>query len=214
MRKVIFTAALLSTVASIAIAQEAPYSQTLDEQAARVRSGQPAVPMANPPSSVPDKMARKPISTEWPATSGGTVSSSGYSETPVTPVARDGEIIQSQGSDAIPALPLTVFTSRSVKYVTGGVGDEELAQLKSIENDFNMRLLIARTEGNYIGDATVRILDSSGAEVIAIGDAGPYVYASLMPGTYTVEVTTADGMSKRVTTKVPQAPGSKAVVRF
>jgi hypothetical protein len=211
MRKVIFTAALLSTVTSIAIAQEAPYSQTLDEQAQRVQNGQPAVPMANSP--VPNKMERKPMTNEWPA-SASSMSSTGYSSTPVTPVARDGEIIQSEGANAIPALPLTVFTSRSVKYVTGGVGDEELAQLKSIENDFNMRLLIARVQGNYIGDATVRILDSSGAEVIAIGDAGPYVYASLMPGTYTIEVTTADGMSKRITTKVPHAAGSKAVVRF
>lgn len=157
---------------------------------------------------------RKPMANEWPASASSSVTSSGYSINPVVPVARDGEIIQSEGGDAIPALPLTVFTSKSVKYVTGGVGDEEMAQLKSIENDFNMRVLIAQVDGHYIGDTTVRITDAQGAEVLTVGDAGPYFYASVMPGTYNVEVMTADGRSQKITTKVPHAVGAKAVVRF
>ena len=53
---------------------------------------------------------------------------------PTTFRARDGEVIDSIGSDAIPALPLTVMSNGTMKYVTGGVGDEEVAQLKSLES--------------------------------------------------------------------------------
>lgn len=153
--------------------------------------------------------------TEWPATASQPVAQeTSPAPAPMVYRARDGEIIDSVGSDAIPALPLTVMSNGTMKYVTGGIGDEELAQLKSMENDFNVQMLIAGMHGSFIGDVTVRVIDTKDTVLFTVDNAGPYFYVHLPAGDYVFEVTTPGGNMKSLKIVAPATVAIKPVVRF
>lgn len=152
--------------------------------------------------------------TEWPASASAPAAAAQTLTAPVImPKARDGEIIDSVGSGAIDAQPLTVMSNGTMKYVTGGIGDEETAQLKSLESTFNIQMLIAGTDGHFIGDALVKVVDTKDTVLFTVENAGPYFYLSLPAGDYMVEVTTGGAM-KSVKVKAPASGAIKPVVRF
>ena len=74
-----------------------------------------------------------------------------------------------------------------VKYVTGGVGSEEVDRLKSMEGDFNLKLVFANTSGEYLSDVKVTIVDASGREVLDATAEGPILMAKLPSGGYRVD---------------------------
>ena len=106
--------------------------------------------------------------------------------------------IDSVGEGAIPALPLDVQTSNGVTYINGGVGDEEVAELKAKAKEFNLQVLLNAPKGEFISGVTLNILDSTGAQLVSISDAGPYVYARLPAGTYTLEATDVGNAVKKI----------------
>lgn len=95
--------------------------------------------------------------------------------------------IPAMGGDAIPALPLEVQSSNGVNYLNGGIGDEELQSLKSQAGQYNLHIMLSARNGEYISDVTFKIMDAKGATLVSINDAGPYIYAHLAPGHYTLE---------------------------
>ncbi|NBX02941.1 MAG: carboxypeptidase regulatory-like domain-containing protein [Alphaproteobacteria bacterium] len=105
----------------------------------------------------------------------------------------------------IPTLPLEVMQAGDVRFINGGVSDEELAQLKETNGDYNLHLLISGVGGEYVGDVTVRIYSGS-TPVVAVADAGPYLYVALKPGNYNV-VATSGGKDQKFKVSVP-AKGS------
>jgi hypothetical protein len=197
----------VTTVASAALAQEAPYSQTLDEQLQRVQSGQPAVPYVGQQHS--GASPSQPQAQSAAPAAGGNMMSAAM------PVAPDGERIDSIGGGAIPPLPLELQTAPSgVQYLTGGIGDEELAQLKSVEANYNLQLLIASKKGLYMSGLNLRLLNDKDSELVATGGVGPYFYTLLHPGTYKVEVTSAQGVTQTAKVTVPTQGATKPVIRF
>jgi hypothetical protein len=210
-------ALLVSASMNVAIAQEAPNSQTLEEQMQRVESGKPAVPATwnHGQSSAPAAghatpqapMATPVMPVIEPATPVGY-----YTSRPS--VAPDGEVFDSRGGDAIPALPLEIRTVGDIRYITGGVGDEEKAQLAMVENDYNMRLLITGNAGAFISGAMVRIMDKDNRILLSTDGAGPYLYAFMPAGTYTFEVTAPEGGIKTAKVTVPATGFVKPVMRF
>ncbi len=132
------------------------------------------------------------------------------------PVARNGEIIDSVGSGATEAILPGVQTSNGISYITGGVGDEELAEMNAQAGNFNVRILIAARSGEYMSEVGIRITDKQNAEVLKVDSAGPLFYASLPAGTYTVEAATESGVTQKATitapAKIPAA--GKIVIRF
>lgn len=186
----------------MAIAQDAPYSQTLDEQLMRVRAGKPAVPKTNP-AAVPETA---------PAPAAGMQEAAPIITPPVAP---DGEIIQSQGGGAIPALPLQAYKTQSgIQYITGGIGDEELAQLKSVEQYYNVQILIAAISGAYVSGVSVRIKDAAGNEILSVPEAGPYLYTHLAAGSYTMSLTNPLGAVQQGSFTVKEQGAVKPTVRF
>lgn len=226
MRIAVLSAVLMLGVSSLAFAQEAPYSQTLDEQLMRVQEGKTPVPMmkeanravgdeAPAPATEP---ARKPMAKrEWPGESSATpaATSSSHSDAAST-VFRDrhGDMIDSGGSGAIPALPLSVMEQGGVKYLTGGIGDEEKDQLRSMAGDFNVRVLLTSTNGEFISEAIVRVLDAGNTAVVTAQNAGPYFYVNLPPGSYKIEITSKQGGIKTISVKAPAKGSSQQQVRF
>ncbi len=131
------------------------------------------------------------------------------------PVARDGEIIDSVGSGATDPVLTSVQTSDGISYITGGIGDEELAALKAQEDNYNAHLLLATVSGEYMGDVALSFTDKGGNEVLKVDSAGPLFYVNLPAGAYNVEATSRSGaVQKAKLTVGAKASKGKVVIRF
>ena len=125
-----------------------------------------------------------------------------------------GNTIDSVGNGAIPALPLEEQVSNGVSFINGGIGDEELAELKNKAGEFNLHVMLSAPKGEYISDVSLRILDSAGATLVSVDDAGPYFYAHMNAGHYTLETTNANGEKKAIKLAVPEKGTLKEHVVF
>lgn len=84
----------------------------------------------------------------------------------------------------------------NVKYMSGGVGLEERNAMESQSaKGYDLKLVFAITPGNYLSDIEVKINDQAGKPVISAQSNGPWFYADLPKGNYTV-VATSDGVRK------------------
>lgn len=103
-----------------------------------------------------------------------------------------------------PSSSLQVQTAQGIRYMSGGIGESERAEMEAWASQFNLRLLFAiRDSGNYLADVGVRILDPSGAVVLSAESRGPWFFVQLPADVYTVEVS-AQGQSQRQTAHVGQ----------
>ncbi len=86
--------------------------------------------------------------------------------------------------------------SPNVKYMTGGVGIEERQAMQAqAAKGYDLKLEFSVPKGNYLSSVEVKINDSSGKSVISAEANGPWFYADLPKGTYTV-VATHEGVQK------------------
>jgi hypothetical protein len=89
-------------------------------------------------------------------------------------------------------------TQGSVSYVSGGVGQDEVCQMKGLQGGYNLHLLFAETPMNqFLADIPVRIVDHNGATVLDTRTQGPYLYAHLAPGTYKIVAENGDRIQSR-----------------
>ncbi len=90
---------------------------------------------------------------------------------------------------------------RGIRYASGGVGESERAELNALSGQFNLRLLFAmQGSGDYLADTKVIIVDKRGETVLSAASNGPWFYAQLPPGTYTVEISTPDQTQRQPVT--------------
>ena len=82
-----------------------------------------------------------------------------------------------------------VHTPSGIAYVTGGVGSESANLLKSMEKNFNLKLVLTNTSGAYLSDVKVTIFDASGQVVLDATSEGPLLMAKLPAGGYRVDAT-------------------------
>ena len=76
-----------------------------------------------------------------------------------------------------------------VRYVSGGVGDTDLARITALERDYSLKLIFTAIEGNYLADVGVKVTDGKGQPVIAAVSDGPVFLARLPAGSYNVAAT-------------------------
>jgi len=95
----------------------------------------------------------------------------------------------SRGSGAIPALPLEIMKSGTIRYINGGISDEELTQVKAQANHYNMHIMLSAPQGEYISNVRLRVLAEDASTLLDVAEAGPYLYAQLPAGKYTLETT-------------------------
>ena len=80
-------------------------------------------------------------------------------------------------------------TQNGITFISGGVGDDSQQAMLAVKQDYNLRMLFAREgTGEYFASLPVRISDTAGNPVLSATSAGPFFYARLQPGRYTVEV--------------------------
>ena len=91
-----------------------------------------------------------------------------------------------------PAPPLMVKDYEGIPYVSGGIGLDEREAMSEIASEYNLKIVFALKEGNYLADASVLIKNAQGRTVLdAVADA-PWFYAKLPAGNYTVTATIAE----------------------
>ena len=94
----------------------------------------------------------------------------------------------------VAAEPVRGTANSGVAFVSGGASDEELASLRTERGQYSFWLTTAaRGSGAYLADVVVRITNASGKAVLEHTMAGPWLYAALPAGRYTVAATVAQG---------------------
>ena len=171
-----------------------PYSGYPEPPSMQAAPAQPYPPPARPPASASDApfelYSRSPDAAPAPYP-------------PAQPYAVPGEGVDPDNNSATastypdtsantPSL-LRIENSRGIRYVSGGIGEGERAELEALSEQFNLRILFAvHGSGNYLADVRLRILDPSGAPVLDVVSEGPWFLAALPPGDYTVEARTPE----------------------
>jgi hypothetical protein len=105
-----------------------------------------------------------------------------------------------------------VQTADGVRYVSGGVGDEEEAAIKEIGKDFDLRITLATTSGEYLGGGNLEFRDPSGKKVLHAQAQGPLFFAQLPTGRYTVRAICSGAKSESRTFEVKE--GRQTQVAF
>ena len=76
-----------------------------------------------------------------------------------------------------------------VPYVSGGVGADSREELLAKEKDYNLKIVVAATSGDYLADVQIVIDSARNERVLDATMEGPILLAILAPGTYTVKAT-------------------------
>lgn len=86
---------------------------------------------------------------------------------------------------------LVARTDHGISYVSGGVGDEERAQMVAVRKNYNLALGFAtKKTGEYLTDVAVTLKDKHTNTVFDSTALGPLVYLKLPPGQYQVTTKT------------------------
>ncbi|MBN1473182.1 MAG: hypothetical protein JW914_01075 [Syntrophaceae bacterium] len=75
---------------------------------------------------------------------------------------------------------------KGISYISGGIGLDERERLTSIGKNYSLKLVFAVKSREYLADVRVKIMDKSGKKVLDVVSEGPWFYADLPTGKYTV----------------------------
>jgi hypothetical protein len=91
-----------------------------------------------------------------------------------------------------------------IRYLSGGVGDDETAALQSVKEQYNLRVTSADKTGEYRGDTRIVIRDLKQNVLLDTTSNGPLFYTNLPNGRYVVEGY-SEGQSKRKNVTIKNA---------
>ncbi|MCY1212742.1 hypothetical protein D9M68_411140 [compost metagenome] len=100
-----------------------------------------------------------------------------------------------------------------VRYLTGGVGQDEAAYLRKASGDYSVRLTFTGSAGQYLAGVDTHIYDSHGKQRFAAVSDGPFLFVQLPPGRYRI-VASADGKEREQTLVVPAKGGVSSTMRW
>jgi hypothetical protein len=84
--------------------------------------------------------------------------------------------------------------------ISGGIGSNARDELAAKARDYNLKLVFALTSREYLSDVDVEISSAAGRKVATHRAEGPWMYAQLPPGSYTVRATiNGSSLTKKVT---------------
>lgn len=110
-------------------------------------------------------------------------------------------------SEVIPAPAVREY--QGIRYLTGGVSEEERADILAQTRDFNLKVTLAEKSGDYLSDVGLVVTAGNGRKVLETTTDGPMLFAKLPPGQYRVTAT-ANGREQTQTASV-SASGQRAL---
>lgn len=109
------------------------------------------------------------------------------------------------------AQSIEVKTYGGVSYMSGGIGLDEREALEMMGRNYNLKLVFAVRQGNYLSDVKVLITGTGGNIALEAVSDGPWFYAQLPPGTYRVSATT---LGKMITKTAHVGSGTHTQLNF
>ena len=91
-----------------------------------------------------------------------------------------------------------------VPYISGGVGADSREELLAKESEYNLKIVVAATSGDYLADVKIVIEAARNERVLDATMEGPILMAKLTPGTYTVRATSDAQTQTKTVTIAPQ----------
>ena len=83
--------------------------------------------------------------------------------------------------------PKILNSKSGIRYVTGGIGEEDAGAMRVQAKNFTLNLLFSEgTSGRWVTDANVNIYDEASNLVFRIIASEPMLYVNLPAGTYTI----------------------------
>lgn len=73
--------------------------------------------------------------------------------------------------------------------LSGGIGQESVAELRARQREFNIKFIFSLVEGNFISDVAVKITDRNGRVVLQQVSEGPMLLVRLPAGQYEAALT-------------------------
>jgi hypothetical protein len=86
-----------------------------------------------------------------------------------------------------------------VSFVSGGVGDDEAQAIKSMAASYPVEMLFVAksTPNQYLANVRVQVTDKSGNVVLDTTTRGPFLFAKLPPGRYSVSAESEGGVKRQ-----------------
>jgi hypothetical protein len=97
--------------------------------------------------------------------------------------------MQNRAQQQAPSTPaLQTQQQGNITFVSGGASGDDRDALKQIESQYNLRLVFAARNGDYLANIAVTLSDARGNAVLDTIAEGPLFYAHVPPGRYRLTV--------------------------
>ncbi|WP_396333396.1 carboxypeptidase regulatory-like domain-containing protein [Burkholderia anthina] len=88
-------------------------------------------------------------------------------------------------ASALAETPPEPIEQNGIAYITGGIGEDEVTAFRDVASRYNLRITFASKRGHYLSDVDVT-LSSGKSAVLDAHTSGPFLFARVPPGRYTV----------------------------
>jgi hypothetical protein len=119
---------------------------------------------------------------------------------PAPPPAEDTSV-RNTAPNGIPV----AHDNHGIAYVTGGVGQDEVAAFRGLASGYNMRATFTTGSGEYLSGVVVQVARPDGTVVFSATSDGPYLFARLPQGRYRLTAS-LDGAQRSRELYVPALP--------
>ena len=89
------------------------------------------------------------------------------------------------GANALAETSTEPIVRNGVAYITGGIGQDEVTAFRDVAPRYNLRITFASKRGHYLSDVDVT-LSSGKSTILDARTMGPFLFARVPPGRYTV----------------------------
>lgn len=94
--------------------------------------------------------------------------------------------------------PPEAKTYNGIPYLSGGIGLDEIETLGRMGQDYDLKLVFAEKAGNYLSDVEVIVKDAGSNTILETISQGPWLFAKLPAGKYTILATMRGETRKQV----------------
>lgn len=95
----------------------------------------------------------------------------------------------------------------------GGIGNASQKTLQPHATAYPLHIVTVSSEGKYVSDVDIQIVDANGKTLLETSATGPKLYAQVEPGTYTVKGT-LDGKTKTQKVQINAGETAQATLRW
>ncbi|KVF75884.1 hypothetical protein WS75_13820 [Burkholderia sp. FL-7-2-10-S1-D7] len=89
------------------------------------------------------------------------------------------------GANVLAQTSTEPIVRNGVAYITGGIGQDEVTAFRDVAPRYNLRITFTSKRGHYLSDVDVT-LSSGKSTILDAHTMGPFLFARVPPGRYTV----------------------------